>query len=188
MVTPWMIREASPDDLERLRRVWDSLARHHVEIGSAPLQEDADLAWRLRRDGYAGLMTAGRGFVLVAEAGDEPAGYCAVKLHDGPDDTFPVGNRWAEVYTLVVLPRHRGGGIGSALMDAVEGRLAAMGIADVEVAAMVENEAALGFYRRRGFVPREVVLWRLRAGTRTVYPRSNGSQRSDSTAPREESH
>jgi ribosomal protein S18 acetylase RimI-like enzyme len=35
-----------------------------------------------------------------------------------------------------------------------------LGIGDVSVAAMVENEAALRLYERRGFVPREVVLYR----------------------------
>lgn len=183
-----MIRNASLDDLDRLRPVWASLARHHAAIGSAPLQDDEDLGWRLRREGYERLVADRRGFVLLSEIGGEPVGYCAVELHDGPDDTFPVGDRWAEVYTLAVLPENRGGGIGSALMDAVDERLAALGIADVAVAAMVENDAALAFYRRRGFVPREVVMWRFRAGTRTVYPPANGSNESAPTAPREESH
>lgn len=162
MSPPVSIREATPDDLERLRPVWASLVARHAAIGSAPLQEDADLAWRLRREGYARLIAERRGFVLLADERRGPIGYCAVELHDGPDDTFPVGERWAEVFTLAVLPESRGAGIGSALMDAAEARLTAMGIGDVAVAAMVENEAALSFYRRRGFVPREIVLWRFR--------------------------
>ncbi len=182
-----MIREAGPHDIDRLRPVWNSLARHHANIGSSPLQNDADLAWRLRRDGYARLLTEVRGFALVAESGGEPVGYCAVELHDGPDDTFPVGDRWAEVYTLAVLPAFRANGIGSALMDAADARLAAMGIHDVSVAAMVENDAALAFYRRRGFAPREVVLWRFRTGSRTVYPQDDAPGHPGPTASREES-
>ena len=100
---------------------------------------------------------------------------------------FPVGERWAEVYTLAVLPGSRGSGTGSALLDAADARLAALGIHDVAVAAMVENEAALAFYRRRGFVPREVVLWRFRGDGRTVYPRDDAAGHSGPTTPREES-
>jgi ribosomal protein S18 acetylase RimI-like enzyme len=181
-------RDARVDDLEALRPIWASLVRHHAAIGSAPLQEDEALAWRLRRDGYARMLADGRGFVLVVDVGTTPVGYCAVELHDGPDDTFPVGDQWAEIYTLAVLPGSRGGGVGSALMDAVDARLAALGIAAVAVAAMVENEHALAFYRRRGFVPREVVMWRFRTEPRSVYPRAVDSIGSGPTAPREEPH
>ena len=47
------------------------------------------------------------------------------------------------------------------MLDAVDARLIALGIRDVAVAAMVENAAALRLYARRGFVAREVVLYRL---------------------------
>lgn len=187
MRTPGSIREAGLNDLDRLRPVWEPLARHHAAIGSSPLQDDADLAWQVRRDSYARLIADARGFVLVAETRPDVVGYCAVALHDGPDDTFPVGDRWAEVSTLAVLPRDRNRGLGSALMDAAEARLGAMGVGDIAVAAMVENEAALAFYRRRGFVPREVVLWRFRAEGRTVYPRNDARDRPRPTAPFEES-
>ena len=99
--------------------------------------------------------------MLVAERGGRAAGYVVVHLEDGPDDTFPLGDRYAEIYTLSVAPAARGQGIGSRLLDAVEARLTALGIRDVAVAAMTENEAALRFYERRGFVRREVVLYRI---------------------------
>lgn len=179
------VREATIDDLDALRPAWVSLARHHAEIGSAPLQQDEALAWRLRRDGYVRMVAGGHGFVLAAESGNAVVGYAAVEVHDGPDDTFPVGDRWAEVYTLAVLPGFRGSGIGSALMDAVDAQLAAMGIDAVSVAAMVENDAALAFYRRRGFVARELVLWRFRAGPRSVYAREEPGHPEPTTPPEE---
>jgi hypothetical protein len=33
----------------------------------------------------------------VAERDRLLVGYVAVHLHDGPDDTFPLGERWAEI-------------------------------------------------------------------------------------------
>jgi ribosomal protein S18 acetylase RimI-like enzyme len=98
--------------------------------------------------------------VLVAGDVAAPVGYAVVHLHDGSDDTYPIGDRWAEIYSLSVAPQARGQGIGTQLLDAIDERLAALGIRDVAVSAMVENEAALRLYQRRGFVPRETVLWR----------------------------
>ena len=83
------------------------------------------------------------------------------RLHDGPDDTFAVGARYAELYSLSVAPEARGGGVGTALMDALDERLTELGIADLSIAVMAGNEDALRFYRRRGLVPVEVVLWRV---------------------------
>ena len=121
---------------------------------------DDGAAWELRRAQYDEWLRDGNGFVLLAERGSEAAGYAVVHLQRGPDDTFPLGERWAEIYSLSVAPEARRAGIGSRLLDAVDARLAALGIVDVVVAAMVENEDALRLYERRGFVPREIVLYR----------------------------
>ena len=52
-----------------------------------------------------------------------------------------------------MLPSHRGRGIGSALLDAVDEAFEAQGVRDVIVGALAGNEAALRLYRRRGFRP-----------------------------------
>jgi ribosomal protein S18 acetylase RimI-like enzyme len=148
------------DRLEAVQPLWLALHRYHAEIGSAPLVTDEAAAWALRRAQYTQWLQAGEGFVLLAERRGLPVGYVVVHLQDGPDDTFPLGERWAEIYSLAVSPAARGQGIGSLLLDAVDARLAALGIRDVSVAAMTENTAALRLYERRGFVRREVVLYR----------------------------
>ena len=84
-------------------------------------------------------------------------------MKPGPDDTWPVGQRWAELVSLAVLPDRRGGGIGSALMDAVDAELARRGIADLQVAVMAGNDAALRFYERRGLRAGELLLYRFGA-------------------------
>jgi ribosomal protein S18 acetylase RimI-like enzyme len=160
-------RLANLEDLDRVRPVWQSPHRHHGAIGSTPLQSDLDLSWSIRRAACAEAVGSGDGFVLVVEAADLIVGYVAV-VRRGPDDAFPVGARWAEVYSLAVLPEWRSAGIGSMLIVDAEERLAAMEIVDVSMAAMVENTAAVAFYRARGFVAREVVLWRSGADTASL--------------------
>lgn len=157
---PLAITEIGPDRLDDVRELWLAMHRYHIEIGSRPLVADENAAWERRRALYDGWLQAGAAIVLLAERDGEPVGYAVVHLLDGPDDTFPLGARWAEIYSLAVAPTARGQGIGTSLLDAIDGRLQALGIADVSVAAMVENEAALRLYRSRGFVPREVVLYR----------------------------
>jgi ribosomal protein S18 acetylase RimI-like enzyme len=154
------ISEIGVDRLDSLRELWLALHRHHAAIGSQPLVTDEDLSWQRRRALYESWLLSQQAFVLIAGTCDEPVGYAVVRLHDGPDDTYPVGASWAEIYSLSVDPQARGHGIGTLLLDAIDERLTALGIHDVTISAMVENESALRLYQRRGFVPRELMLWR----------------------------
>jgi ribosomal protein S18 acetylase RimI-like enzyme len=154
------VSEIGVDRLDDLRDLWLALFRYHVEIGSRPLLHDEALSWQRRRALYEGWLDAGEAFVLLAERDGRSLGYCVVHLHEGPDDIYPLGERYAEIYSLAVAPDERGQGIGGRLMDAVDDRLRALGIDDVGVAAMVENASALRFYARRGFRPREVMHYR----------------------------
>lgn len=158
--SPLEVAEIGLDRLDDLRQLWLALHHHHVAIGSWPLVTDDDVSWRQRRRQYDAWLRADEAFILLAERGGQPVGYAVVHLQEGPDDTYPLGSRYAEIYTLSVAPEARGQGIGSLLLDAIDQRLAALGIQNVAVAAMVENEPALRLYQRRGFVPREVVLYR----------------------------
>ena len=47
----------------------------------------------------------------------------------------------------------RGSGLGSALLDAVDDRLAADGVHDQAIGAIAPNTAAIRLYERRGFRP-----------------------------------
>jgi len=159
-MTALTIADIGLDRLDEVRDLWVALHRYHAEIGSRPLVADGAVSWQRRRARYQQWLAGGEAFVLLAQRDGRPVGYVVVHLADGPDDTFPLGARHAEIYSLSVVPDSRGQGIGGQLLDAVDARLSAMGIRDVAVAAMVENEAALRLYARRGFVAREVVLYR----------------------------
>lgn len=158
-----VMTEINSERLGDLRELWLALHRHHRAIGSRPLVVDDEASWHRRRALYDEWLRAGEAFILLAERGATPVGYAVVHLHDGPDDTFPLGARWAEIYSLSVDPSARRQGIGTRLLDEIDARLAARGIHDVAVSAMVENKAALRLYESRGFMPREVVLYRFGA-------------------------
>ena len=105
------------------------------------------------------------GFVLLAERGGELIGYALVAIMPVGDtildDTWRTGERVAEIETVFVAPEARGGGVGSALLDRVDEELAAAGVADVLIGAVVKNAGAIRLYERRGFRPAWLYMLRL---------------------------
>ncbi len=62
------------------------------------------------------------------------------------------------IHNLHVVPDHRRGGVGSALLSAAEATLAARGVDVVALEAMATNDAARAFYRHHGYSPHRVEL------------------------------
>ncbi|WP_135852629.1 GNAT family N-acetyltransferase [Halorussus salinus] len=62
------------------------------------------------------------------------------------------------VQNIYVVPARRGEGIGSALLDAAEARLAEAGADAVSLEVMAANADARRFYRRHGYAPHRVEL------------------------------
>jgi ribosomal protein S18 acetylase RimI-like enzyme len=154
---------SAPADLDALEPLWIALHRHHRTVvpSAGMLVDDDAVSWSRRRALYRGWMATGDALVLVARRDGALVGYAVAHLQDGPDDTFAVGARYAELFSLSVAPEARGGGVGTALMDTLDKRLAELGISDLSVGVMAANEDALRFYRRRGLIPVEVFLWRI---------------------------
>lgn len=130
------IRRANGADIERLDECFpepDSRHRHRRRL----------------QDG-------GQGVYLVAWAGADPAGWVFVH-RPGASEISPRAGLLgaAELIDLQVVKRHRGAGIGRALMDAAE-RLAldegwtALGLA--VTVANPNNDVARAMYARRGYV------------------------------------
>lgn len=87
------------------------------------------------------------GFFLVAKEGDEVVGVAYVSFiwsleHGGKSS-------WLD--ELYVLPRCRGQGVGTALVEAVKERVRILGGAAVDLEVDVEHARAEGLYRRLGF-------------------------------------
>ncbi len=119
----------------------------------APYVSDAE-TWAERRVLYAEVLARPDTVLLLALDGEALVGYALAHV-------VPVRETWiAEIESLSVAPEHRGRGIGTALMDALDRELEALGIGDVIVGAVAGNEVALSLYRRRGFRPTWLYLSR----------------------------
>jgi GNAT superfamily N-acetyltransferase len=91
------------------------------------------------------------GIVWAAREGRDLVGYLiAVYVF-----SFEYQGLVAEVDELFVLPRARRHGIGSALLDVAETRLASAGCTRLQLQLGTTNGAALAFYRRRGYAARD---------------------------------
>jgi ribosomal protein S18 acetylase RimI-like enzyme len=138
-------------DLEPLTR---SLHRHHVTVdpaipGVPPRDEDG--WWRIRSSRYRGWLAEG-GLLLLAEDREGLVGYALVTFHD-TDDSHATGDRFAELQSLAVLERARGGGIGTSLLHEVYRRVRALGIGEMVIGVLATNEPAMRLYAREGFRP-----------------------------------
>lgn len=155
------IEIAGAERVDEVRELWLALHRHHRSLRDAvPLVEDDEVSWQRRRALYLDRLSADTGFLVLAVEDDAVVGYALVCIEDGPDDTFPVDEAYAELYSLSVAPEHRGRGIGSQLLDFVDGELARRSINDLKLAVMTGNTDAQRLYERRGLRPAEVVLYR----------------------------
>jgi ribosomal protein S18 acetylase RimI-like enzyme len=150
------------DELDALEPLWLALHRHHrTVLPERLLVADDAVSWQRRRRVYLDWLESGTAVALLAERDSRLVGYAFAHVIDGPDETFAVGRRYAELYSLSVAPEARGAGIGTRLLDELDRHLAAASIVDLVVAVMTDNRAARRFYERRGLRAVETQYWRI---------------------------
>jgi ribosomal protein S18 acetylase RimI-like enzyme len=152
-------------DVDSLEPLW--VAVHHVHAAAmpelAPYVSDAE-TWAHERPIYVALLAKPDTLLLLARDRDELVGYALAHVTAVQDtwipDTWQTGSRIGELESLGVVEKRRGEGIGSALMDAVEHELAALGVHDLILGVLPGNEGARRLYERRGFRPTWMYLSR----------------------------
>jgi ribosomal protein S18 acetylase RimI-like enzyme len=150
----------APGDVDRLRALWLELHHQHRAVATVPLVEDDAASWSARSALYRRWLGEGNAFGLVAERDGVAIGYAVCCLIDGPDDTFPVGVRYGDLYSLCVADGARGRGIGTRLLDAVDRELEERAIHALRISVLAGNERAQRLYERRGLQVAELVLFR----------------------------
>jgi ribosomal protein S18 acetylase RimI-like enzyme len=158
------LRPIAAADVPHLRALWLALHHRHREVSPVALVEDDERSWNARRALYLSWLSGGSAFGILAERAGEALGYAVCCLLDGPDDTFPVGARYGDLYSLSVCEQERGRGIGTRLLDAVDAELESRGIGDLRISVLAGNERAQRLYERRGLRVAELVLFRFGGG------------------------
>jgi ribosomal protein S18 acetylase RimI-like enzyme len=159
------IVKGSIDDVDSLEPLW--VAVHHAHAAAmpelAPYVSDAE-TWARERPIYVELLAKPDTLLLLARDGDELVGYALAHVSPVDEtwipDTWRTGPRIGELESIGVVAQRRGEGIGSALMDAVERELAALGVDDLVLGVLPGNEGARRLYERRGFRPTWLYLSR----------------------------
>lgn len=144
--------------LDGLAPLWQALYDQHNELTphltdrSRPFSD----AWESRRDAEKRWLAAEPdSFVLAARRDEAYVGYAFVRVRSGAGfaESWSFSDPIGDLVTLVVLPESRGQGIGSALLDAVEAKLHALGVEDLVITVVTTNGKAARLYERRGAAP-----------------------------------
>lgn len=135
------VEEAADEDgLGHARRLFRAYADEHAATIAESLGVqgfDAELA------GLPGRYAPPSGCLLLAMAGDAPAGCVAMR---------DLGGGTSEMKRLYVAPEHRGRGVGRLLVEAVLRRAEGAGYDRMVLDTQPEMAGALALYRAFGFV------------------------------------
>jgi ribosomal protein S18 acetylase RimI-like enzyme len=140
---------AGPERLDTLAPLWKSLSAHHAELTPSELPvRSPEEGWPGRRERYREALQEGA-VLFIADRSGEPLGFALARPRSAPESLAV--DRLLEVETVAVLPAARGAGIGSALMDAIEGWAREQRLDHLSVSVRTRNEGARRLYERRGF-------------------------------------
>lgn len=166
-----VIERLPAEHVAELEPLWRDLLDHLVETGSEVAVRPHVESWPLCRAHFEEwLAEEAHSFVLVARSagGDGLVGFAMVRGDRG-EEVWYTDDRFAELQALVVASGHRGRGVGTVLMDAVERELTGLGITDLYIGVDSVNTDALRFYERRGYT----------LGYHLLYGRPGGGPRMD---------
>ena len=159
------IVRGSIEDVDSLEPLWVAVHRAHAAAMPelAPYVSDAE-TWAEHRPLYVRLFEKPDTTLLLARVDGELVGYALLHVEPVGEtfiaDTWRTGERIGELESIAVAPSHRGQGIGSALLDAVDREFEALGAADVIIGLLPGNDGARRLYESRGFRPTWLYLSR----------------------------
>jgi ribosomal protein S18 acetylase RimI-like enzyme len=165
MTAPWQIRSGSADDLDLVEPLWIAVHHRHAETMPelAPYVSDAQ-TWTVRRTLYEELLAKPDTLLLLATVEDVTVGYGLAHVMPAAEswvaDTWVTGPKIGEIESLSVLPDHRGGGLGSQLLERLEGHLSDCGVDDLILGVLPGNRDAIRLYEARGYRPTWMYLSR----------------------------
>ena len=141
------MREINPNETDKLYECLEALAEHHNQVsvyfkGHYPQTPSEQ---KIRQ--FESELEEGRAHIAVAENDGKAIGFCKINTDARP----------GVLEYLVVLDRERGKGYGAAFMDWALNTFRELGINDIDVKVVYDNEA-IRFYEKYGFRTRSVIL------------------------------
>lgn len=135
-----LIRDATPDDAAAISRIYNQGIEERIATLETEFRgAEERAAWLARRDP--------RHPALVAVEENNVVGWASLN----PFNSRPVYDYVAD-FSVYVDREHRGSGVGSKLLAAIEQRARELGYHKLVLAAFPWNTAGLRLYERSGFV------------------------------------
>jgi len=144
------IEPATLDDIPQLAALLDLLFTQEADF--VPDRQKQERGLRLI------LESSHVGVILVAHRGGAVVGMVSLLFTVSTAEGAPVC--WLE--DMIVRPEHRGGGLGSRLLQAAIEHARAQGFARITLLTDQANAAAQRFYERHGFAESAMTALRLR--------------------------
>jgi ribosomal protein S18 acetylase RimI-like enzyme len=141
--------EGGVELLEWIGPLWLELRDHHALVSAYFNDEIAQMTFAQRMEQLEGKAEAGELRVDVARIGEARVGYCVSSIDR---------SKRGEIDSLFVRAEARGRGIGGELMRRAMDWLDEHSAVDKRLAVAAGNEEVMGFYRKYGFWPREIIL------------------------------
>lgn len=133
-----LVEPAAPGDRDAIIGLLSAqFGEHDIQLAAARLEAAVDGV----------LDDAGRGCFLVARVDGRCVGVAYLSYTWALEHGGRVG--WLE--ELYVVPEHRGGGLGGALLEAVCERARSEGCAAIDLEVDAAHERAISLYERRAF-------------------------------------
>lgn len=153
---PVTIRCAFNSDLDAVLQLDQELIRHDLRYDPT-----LDPNWSFSEEGlsfFRNRIAGEDGIVVVAVSGGEIVGYlCGGRCEP---ESYRRTGPMAEVDCMFLREEFRGRGVGEKMMGRFLEWCRENGIARVRVVACADSAGAVGFYRRMGFQPYDLVLER----------------------------
>lgn len=135
-----MIRDATAQDAEGIAAIWNPAIRDTAVTFNSAERSLADIAAMI-----TDRQAAGHAF-LVADQGGRIAGFATYAQFRGG-----VGYARTMEHTILLAPWAQGGGIGRALMTAIETHARDAGAISIFAGVSAENPAGRAFHARMGY-------------------------------------
>ena len=150
------VREAAPGDIDTVVELWCEFQDYHADLD--PLFRRAEAGRESFREWVCKPLEAEDGLLLVAEEEGRVVAYLLAGEVSRPG--IFAERRAGMVYDLALTAAHRGGGIGTALVESALKWFSGRGLTLLQCGVATANEGARAFWRRHGFRPLHEMLVR----------------------------